>query len=138
MSINKIYLSGYVGNAPRVTKFDNGGIIVQFSLATTDRGYKTQDGKEIPERTEWHSIVVNRKGLAILASQYLHKGDKVTVVGKLRYRAYADVNKVSRIVTEIYAEELEISSKQPKAEVPAPQPEVAVGTMVEEKDDLPF
>ncbi len=139
MGINKIFLTGHAGKDPKVTTFDNGGTVVQFSLATTDKGYKTQDGKEIPDRTEWHNIVVNRKGLATLASQYVHKGDRITVVGKLRYRAYEDENHVTKTIAEVYAEELEIATKQAKQDAPAPQPEFTAGTMVEDKkDDLPF
>ena len=76
MSVNKVILMGYTGKDPDVKTFDNGGVVAQFPLATTKRGFKTKDGKEIPERTEWHNIVLSN-GLAKIASQYVKKGDKL-------------------------------------------------------------
>ena len=74
-----------------------------------------------------------------MASQYVHKGDRVTVVGKLRYRAYEDDSHVSKTIAEVYVEELEIATKQTKQDAPAPHPEFTTGTLVEEKkDDLLF
>lgn len=122
MSINKVILSGNVGKDPKITTFNDGGSVVQFSLATTDKGYKTKDGRDIPDRTEWHNIVVNRNGLTTLAGQYIKKGDRVTIIGKLRYRTYNDDNGMQRAITEVYADEIEIAPK-PMQQAPAPAPE---------------
>lgn len=132
MSINKAILTGNVGKDPKVTTFPDGGSVVQFSIATTDKGYKTQDGHEIPDRTEWHNIVVNRKGLITLAGQYIHKGDRITVVGKLRYRTFLDAVGIQRAITEIYAEEIELAAK-PVQQALAPAPEYSAPI----KDDMP-
>ena len=72
MSVNKVILMGNVGKDPDVKTFDNGGVVAQFPLATTKRGFKTKDGKEVPERTEWHNIVLSN-GLAKVAEQYVKK-----------------------------------------------------------------
>ena len=57
MSVNKVILMGNVGKDPEYKDFDNGGSVAQFTLATTDRAFKTANGTEVPERTEWHNIV---------------------------------------------------------------------------------
>lgn len=111
MSINKAFLSGNVGTEPQVKEFERGGNVVSFSLATTERGFKTQNGTEIPDRTEWHNIVINNgKNLA----QYIHKGDKISIVGKIRYREY-EKDGQKRTVTEIIADEVELAAKPKQA-----------------------
>lgn len=52
MSVNKVILMGNVGKDPEYKDFDNGGSVAQFTLATTDRAFKTANGTEVPERTE--------------------------------------------------------------------------------------
>lgn len=116
--INEVILSGNVGQDPKTTTFQDGSMVVNFSLATTERGYKTQDGREIPDKTDWHNIVVRRKGLTTLASQYLHKGDKVNLVGKLTYRSY-ERDGVKHTVAEVVVGNLEILSPKSPA-VPEP------------------
>ncbi len=63
MSINKVILVGHVGQDPEITTLNNDIKVANFSLATTERGYKKQDGTEVPDKTEWHNIVAWR-GLA--------------------------------------------------------------------------
>ena len=83
MSINKVILIGNVGKDPDVKRFDRGGLVAQFSMATTKKGYKRDDGREIPDRTEWHNIVLQGK-LAEVAEKYVHKGDRLYIEGELR------------------------------------------------------
>ena len=61
MSVNKVILMGYTGKDPDVKTFDNGGVVAQFTLATTKRGFKTKDGKEIPERLGKHNKLHHRE-----------------------------------------------------------------------------
>ena len=63
MSVNKVILIGNVGKDPDVRYLDTGIAVATFSLATTDRAYTLQNGTQVPERTEWHNIVLWR-GLA--------------------------------------------------------------------------
>ena len=72
--MNIVILKGNVGQDPKITTFDNGGKVAQFTLATTERGYKKQDGAEVPDKTDWHNIVVRRSGLAGICEQYVKKG----------------------------------------------------------------
>lgn len=80
MSVNKVILMGYTGKDPHVKTFDNGGVVAQFPLATTKRGLTTKDGREIPERTEWHNIVLSN-GLAKIAGQYVKRAINYTLRG---------------------------------------------------------
>lgn len=107
MSLNKAQLIGHVGKDPDVRRLENGTKVATFPLATTDRAYTLPNGTQVPERTEWHNIVLWR-GLAEAAEKYLHKGDKLYVEGKIRSRSYEDANKVKRYVVEIFADNMEI------------------------------
>ena len=112
MSLNKVQLIGNVGKEPDVRYLDTGVAVATFPLATTERGYTLASGAQVPERTEWHNIVLWR-GLAEVAEKYVHKGDKLYVEGKLRSRSYDDQNGVRRYVVEIYGENMEMLSARP-------------------------
>lgn len=122
--MNKVFLKGNVGQDPRITNFPDGGKVAQFSLATTERGYKMQDGREVPEKTTWHNIVVKRTGMAGVCEQYVKKGSPLLIEGRIETREYQDNAGQTRYVTEIIVEELELLTAAPKREqAPAPQPE---------------
>ena len=82
MSVNKVILIGNVGKDPEVRYLDTGIAVASFPLATTDRAYTLSNGTQVPERTEWHNLVLWR-GLAETAEKYVHKGDKLYVEGKI-------------------------------------------------------
>ena len=107
MSVNKAILLGHLGKDPDVRYLEGGVAVGQFSLATTKRAQTLPNGTQIPERTEWHNIVVWR-GIAETAKKYLHKGDKVYVEGEIRSRSFEDKNGVRHTVVEIFAESMEI------------------------------
>lgn len=100
MSLNKVQLIGNVGKDPDVRYLDNGVAVATFPLATTDRAYTLANGTQVPERTEWHNIVLWR-GLAETAEKYVHKGDKLYIEGKIRSRSYDDQNGIKRYIVEI-------------------------------------
>lgn len=77
-SINKATIIGFVGQEPKVETLQTGTKVASFSVATTEKGYTTQGGTTIPDKTEWHNIVLWGK-LADVAGQYLHKGSMVYV-----------------------------------------------------------
>ena len=112
MSVNKVTLLGHTGEAPDFKEFDNGGCVATFSLATTKRGFTTKDGRKIPERTEWHNVVL-QNGLAKVANQYVKKGDKLYIEGELRTRSYDDANGVKRYITEVVATDMEMLTPKP-------------------------
>ena len=105
--MNKVMLIGNVGKEPEVKYVDAGVCVASVRLATTERGYKLQNGTEVPERTEWHNIILWR-GLAEVVEKYVHKGDKLYIEGQIRTRTYDDQNVVRRSVTEIWAESMEM------------------------------
>lgn len=113
MSVNKVILIGNVGKDPDVKYFDNGSVVANFTLATTERGYTAANGTQIPDRTEWHNIVCWR-GLAKVAEQFVKRGTQIYIEGKIRSRTYDDANGVKRYVNEIYADNLELLGSRRK------------------------
>ena len=109
MSLNKVILIGYVGKDPDIRYFDSGNAMASFTLATSERGYKLANGTEVPERTEWHSIVTSRER-AQFVEKYVKKGSLLCVDGKIRYRNYEDKDGIKRYFTEIYADRVDFYS----------------------------
>lgn len=136
--MNKVFLKGNVGQDPRITTFKDGGKVAQFTLATTERGFKTKDGRDVPEQTEWHNIVVKRTGLAGVCEQYVKKGTPLLVEGKIQTRSYQDNAGQTRYVTEIIVEEMELLGGQKREQAPAPTPDYTpVGDYEPMSDDMP-
>lgn len=139
-SINQATVIGFVGDAPKVSMTQNGRKVASFAVATTEKGYTTQNGTTYPDRTEWHNIVLWGK-LAEVAEKFLHKGSSVFVQGKMRTRSYDDKNGVKRYITEIEGDIMQMLDRrqdQPanngyQAQIPSnPNP------YKKEDDDLPF
>lgn len=107
MSVNKATILGNLTADPVLKAFDNGGKIATFTIATNERAFKTTDGKEIPERTEYHNVVVRNK-LAEVAEKYLRKGNKLYLEGILRTRKYTGNDGANHYITEIHANTFEM------------------------------
>jgi single-strand DNA-binding protein len=105
-SVNKVILIGNVGAYPEVRYLYRGVAIANFNLATTERGYVMQNGTQVPDVTEWHSIVLWRN-LAEWAQQNLRKSMKVYVEGKLKTRSWEKDGQIRR-KTEVIAENVQI------------------------------
>lgn len=135
--MNKVFLKGNVGQDPRITNFQDGGKVAQFTLATTERGYKTQDGRDIPDVTDWHNIVVRRTGLAGVCEQYVKKGTPLLIVGKIRTRDYQDNAGQTRYITEILVDKMELLGGQKREQAPAPAPEYRPGNYQSVEEDMP-
>ena len=105
--MNKVMLIGNVGKEPELRYYSTDQAVAMISLATTERGYTLPNGTTVPDRTDWHNLVMYR-GLAKIAEKYIHKGDKIYVEGRLRYRTYDDQKGQRRYVTEIQCENLEL------------------------------
>lgn len=101
--VNKVILIGRLGKDPEVRTIENGTMVANFSIATSET-YKDRNSGDKKEITEWHNIVC-WKGLAEIASKYLRKGDNVYIEGKLRTRSW-EKDGVTRYTTEIVAESL--------------------------------
>ena len=117
--MNKIMLIGNVGKDPDVRYYDADQAVAQLSLATTERGYTLPNGTKVPDRTDWHNVIFYR-GLAKIVEKYVHKGDKIYVEGKVRYRTYDDQRGVRHNITEVYVDNMELLS--PRVSTTEPQP----------------
>lgn len=111
MSINKVILLGNVGKEPDIRYFEQNRGVANFTLATTERAHMGRNDQQIPEKTEWHNIVV-RGGLVKVVEQFVHKGSKLYIEGKIRSRSYVDRENQTRFVTEILVDVLEILSRR--------------------------
>ena len=100
-------LIGNVGKDPDIRYYDADQAVAQFPLATTERGYTLANGTKIPDRTDWHNIVMWRD-LAKFAEKYVHKGDKLYIEGRMRYRYYDDKKGQRKFIAEVYAENMEL------------------------------
>lgn len=114
MSLNKVILIGNVGKDPEVKYFENGNAIANLVVATNERGYTLPNGTVVPERTEWHNIVV-RKDQAQFVEKYVKKGSSVYVEGKIRTRDY-EKDGIKRYISEIYADRIEFYGSARKPE----------------------
>ena len=117
--MNKVFLKGNVGQDPTITDFPNGAKVAQFTLATTERGFTTRDGKEIPDVTDWHNIVVKQSGLAGVCQQYVKNGTPLLIVGKVRTRSYQDNAGQTRYITEIIVDAMELLGGKKPEQAPA-------------------
>ena len=111
--MNKAMLIGNVGQDPVVKYYEKDQAMAEFRLATTERGYTLPNGTRVPDRTDWHNIVCYR-GLAKVVENYVHKGDKLYVEGRIRYRSYSDRTGSRQNVTEITAENIELLTPKPR------------------------
>lgn len=143
--MNKVMLIGNVGKDPEVRYVDQGVAVARLSLATSERGYTLANGTQVPDRTDWHYIILWKK-LAEIVEKYVHKGDKLYIEGRLRYTSYEDKQGRRQYQTEIWAENMEMltpkSTSTPAANTQAvmaseqlaqPQPD-----QLREDKDLPF
>ena len=120
--INKVILIGNVGADPEVRYIKEDQPVAHLSLATTERGFKRQDGTEIPERTDWHRLTVWGR-TAKFCESYVKKGDQLYVEGKIRYSQYQDKNNETRYSTEIVVDELRKLSRKSDGDGLLNQPE---------------
>ncbi len=99
-SVNKVIIIGHLGRDPESKSFQNGGKVVNFSVATSE-SWKDKNSGERKEKTEWHNVAVFHDQLAGIAERYLRKGSKVYLEGKLQTRKWSDQSGNDRYATEI-------------------------------------
>ena len=112
-SLNKVLLIGNLGSDPETRFTPSGAQVANFSLATSE-SWNDKDGQR-QERTEWHRIVLWRR-LAEIAGQYLKKGSKVYIEGKLQTRSWEDQQGQKRQTTEIVASTMKMLGAERTAE----------------------
>lgn len=145
-SLNKVMLIGNLGKDPELRYTTSGVAVATFTIATNE-SWKDQEGN-LQERTEWHNIVAWRK-LAEICGEWLKKGKKVYIEGRIQTRSYDDKNGVKKYVTEIVADDLIMldggggagrsagqgGSQNSEGLV---QPGTDTGSGTQKDDDLPF
>ena len=99
-SVNKVILIGNLGRDPEVRSFQNGGKVCNLRIATSET-WKDRNTGERREKTEWHSVAVFSDGLVRVCEQYLRKGSKVYIEGKLQTRKWQDQSGADRYSTEV-------------------------------------
>ncbi|PCJ45788.1 MAG: single-stranded DNA-binding protein [Gammaproteobacteria bacterium] len=157
--VNKVILVGNLGQDPDVKYMPNGDAVVNVTLATSDT-WKDKATGENREKTEWHRVVMFRR-LGEIAGEYLRKGSKVYIEGKLQTRKWQGQDGTDRYTTEIVANEMQMldsrgsqdsaggasSYKKPQATAPSAAPSSAPTASPATKpvpvdtsfdDDIPF
>lgn len=143
-------LIGNVGKEPDVHYYDADQAVAQVSFATTEKGYTLANGMKVPDHTDWHNLVFFR-GLAKVVEKYVHKGDRLYVEGRIRYRLYDDKQGKRHNITEIYVDNMEMltsrsasssaapaQSAQPAATQPAYSTTDSSTAGATDQNDLPF
>ena len=132
--INKAILIGNLGADPEVRYTQSGAAVANFNIATTETW--TKDGKK-EEKTEWHRIVAFAR-LGEICGEYLSKGSRVYIEGRIQTRQWEDKDGNKRYTTEIVAREMKMlssrgaSSDSGGVDEQPPLPEPSMG------DDVPF
>jgi single-strand DNA-binding protein len=151
--VNKVILIGNLGQDPEVRYMPNGGAVCNITVATSE-SWKDKNTGEPVERTEWHRVVMFRR-LAEIAGEYLRKGSKVYIEGRLQTRKWQDQQGNDRYTTEIIADEMQMLDSRggsadfaPRQQQGAPQqhaqPQGTQGTPAAPPldnsydDDIPF
>ena len=99
-SVNKVIIIGNLGRDPEVRSFQNGSKVCNLRIATSET-WKDKNTGERKEKTEWHSVAIFQEGLVRIAEQYLRKGSKVYIEGKLQTRKWQDQSGQDRYSTEV-------------------------------------
>jgi single-strand DNA-binding protein len=137
-TVNKVMLIGRLGADPEVRYVPSGSAVANFNVAT-NRSFKDKEGK-IQEQTDWHRIVAWSR-LAEFAKQYLRKGMRVYIEGRLQYRDWQDQNGAKRNATDIVANDIQMLESGAKGaagrepEIPDIPEDTGGGT---EDDSVPF
>jgi single-strand DNA-binding protein len=115
--LNKVTLIGNLGSAPEVKTLQGDLTVAKFNVATSE-SYRDKDGN-LKTETEWHNVIAWQK-LAHFAGQFLHKGSRIYLEGKIKTRSYEDKNGGKKYVTEIIADSFILLDKpSDKAEINA-------------------
>ncbi len=142
-TLNKVMLIGHLGDEVKIHRFEDGGCVGRFPLATNET-YMNKQTNERVSNTEWHNIVLRNKA-AEICEKYLSKGDKVYVEGRIKTRKWQDDKGNDRYSTEINCTEFtflsnknDIPDQTDNSQAIDQKKAESVSDSVEESDDLPF
>ena len=146
--LNKVMIIGNLGNDPDVLATAGGMTVAKLSVATSSSRKDQQTGSWI-EETEWHRVALFGR-LAEVAQQYLHKGSKVYIEGRLKTNKWQDNNGNDRYTTEVIANEMHMLDSRggnnshheehahESPQQPAPQEQQSPPVPDDFDDDIPF
>ncbi|MFZ0389235.1 MAG: single-stranded DNA-binding protein [Calditrichia bacterium] len=141
-TVNKAIIIGRLGSKPEVRYVPSGSAVANFSVAT-NRSYKDKDGNW-KEETDWHRVSAWTK-LAEFSQNYLDKGMRVYVEGRIQYREWEDQNGVKRTSTDIVANDIQMldskesrSTEQEDFKEPKMPPPESMDTSSQDDEDVPF
>ena len=117
--VNKVILIGNLGQDPEVKYMPNGNAVANITIATSESWKDKNTGEQV-DKTEWHRVIFFKR-LAEIAGEYLTKGSKIYIEGKLQTRKWQDKNGKDCWTTEIIANNMQMLDGQSKAGVPQPQ-----------------
>lgn len=112
MSVNSATILGNLGQDPECKSMPNGNAVANFTVATSEKWKDKQTGEQ-KELTEWHRIVIYGK-LAEVAAQYLKKGSKVYLSGKIKTRKWQNQQGQDQYTTEIVCNEMQMLDSKPQ------------------------
>jgi len=141
MSVNKVILIGNIGKDPEVRYMPNGEAVANLTLATSET-WKDKSGDK-KEKTEWHNVVFFKR-LAEIAGEYLKKGSKIYVEGKITTEKWQDKEGNDRYTTKIIANEMKMLDGKPgvdqtaKQEAIKPNQPAKAGAFDSFEDNIPF
>ena len=141
MSLNKVMLIGNVGREPEVRDLSDNTRVARFSLATTEK-FRSKKTGELVEQTEWHNIVC-WQSLANLAADYIKKGSKLYIEGRIKSDTWMDkTTQEKRESIEILATSIILLDKAGNRQSrETPTPEAIINETIagqSDIDDLPF
>lgn len=132
--LNKALLIGHVGQEPEIRHTSSGGIVANFSLATTNKWKDKTTGEKV-EHTEWHKITFFGN-IAEVVKGYVHKGSKLYIEGEIKTEKWTDKEGKERYTTKIIGRELKLlDSKNSTSNGGANKPDVKQDDF---DDDIPF
>ena len=137
--VNKVIVIGNLGQDPEVKYMPNGDAVANITLATSE-SWKDKNTGEQRSETEWHRVVFFRR-LAEVVGEYLNKGSKIYIEGKLKTRKWQAQDGTDRYTTEIVANDMQMldskgsnqSQRAPEGQASSPQPSDPIP-----EDDIPF
>lgn len=140
-SVNKVILIGNVGQDPEVKQLQTGNAVCNLSIATSEK-WKDKATGDRKEHTEWHRVSLFGR-LAEIAGEYVRKGSKLYVEGRLRTRKWQDKDGNDRYTTEILGDSLQLLDKRDGGDrdtyrEPAKKAAAPAAADPEFNDDIPF
>lgn len=132
-SVNKVILLGNIGADPEVRYTQSGDAVVNLSVATSEQ-WKDKATGQTKENTEWHRVGIFGKP-AEIAAQYLKKGSKIYVEGRIKYKKYTDKTGIERLSVEILSETFKMLGKSSDER----QPQQTIKTEANDiNEEIPF